>query len=187
VAEFRDRLDGQLEVAMGLETVHPQLLAWLGKEMTTDDFAAACARLTGWGVDVRAFVLVGLPGLGPAESLEWATQAVCFARACGARYCTLIPTRTGNGWIDRLATDGRFTPPTLGLLEAALAQGLAAAGPMLLTADTWDLGRLSGQCALCSAARHARLAAMNRAQQALPRNARGCPCATDDTAGRVTR
>ncbi len=187
VPAFRDRLGGTLEVAMGLETVHPTILPWLGKEMTTDDFAAACTRLTGWGVDTRAFLLVGLPGLDEEESLDWATQAVRFARDQGVRHCTLIPMRSGNGWIDSLAADGRFTPPTLGLLEAALAEGLATAGPMLLTADTWDLERLGGQCPLCSPGRHARLAAMNRAQRAIPRAASECACSAGPLPGGVNR
>lgn len=176
VAEFRDRLDGQLEVAMGLETVHPQLLAWLGKEMTTDDFAAACSRLAGWGVGVRAFLLVGLPGLDDDEALDWTTRGVRFARDQGVRHCSLIPTRSGNGWFDRLAADGLFVAPSLGLLERALAAALAEAGPMVVTADGWDLDRLAGQCGQCSQARHAMLAATNRAQRTLPALAVACGC-----------
>ena len=34
-------LRGQLEVALGLETVHPEVLARLNKQMTLDDFARA--------------------------------------------------------------------------------------------------------------------------------------------------
>src|SRR6202011_3029353 len=36
---FRDRLSTSLEVAMGLETVHPEVLARLNKRMTTRQFA----------------------------------------------------------------------------------------------------------------------------------------------------
>lgn len=161
---------------MGLETVHPQLLAWLGKEMTTDDFAAACSRLAGWGVGVRAFLLVGLPGLDDDEALDWTTRGVRFARDQGVRHCSLIPTRSGNGWFDRLAADGLFVAPSLGLLERALAAALAEAGPMVVTADGWDLDRLAGQCGQCSQARHAMLAATNRAQRALPALAVACGC-----------
>jgi radical SAM enzyme (TIGR01210 family) len=177
VAAFRDQLHGTLEVAMGLETVHPEILAWLGKEMTTADFAAACSRLARDHVDVRAFVLVGLPGLDERESLDWAIQAVRFARDQGVRHLTLIPTRPGNGWLDQLAADGLFDVPSLGLLEEVIDGALAEAAPMIVTADTWDLGRLAGQCALCSPARHARLHAINRAQRALPRAGHACACA----------
>ncbi len=38
---FRDMIPGQLEVALGLETVHEQLLAALNKQMTLDDYEQA--------------------------------------------------------------------------------------------------------------------------------------------------
>ncbi len=40
---FRELLNGRLEVAMGLETVHPEILERLNKRMTIDQFAAAAA------------------------------------------------------------------------------------------------------------------------------------------------
>ena len=54
---FRDRLRGRLEVAMGLETVHPQILDKLNKRMTLDQFAAAADRLRTNGIDLRVFIL----------------------------------------------------------------------------------------------------------------------------------
>src|SRR4051794_5575953 len=39
--EFRGLHAGELEVALGLETVHPEVLPRLNKEMTLDDFARA--------------------------------------------------------------------------------------------------------------------------------------------------
>ncbi len=43
--EFRDRLGSRLEVAMGLETVHPEVLDRLNKRMTLEDFRA---RRSSW-------------------------------------------------------------------------------------------------------------------------------------------
>ena len=42
---FRDLLRGRLEVAMGLETAHPEVLEKLNKRMTLDQFAAAAQFL----------------------------------------------------------------------------------------------------------------------------------------------
>src|SRR5262249_13617703 len=42
---FRCLLDGNLEVALGLETVHPSVLERLNKRMTIDDFRRAAERL----------------------------------------------------------------------------------------------------------------------------------------------
>src|SRR5215510_7154063 len=53
VERFRDALSGRrLEVAMGLETVHPTALEALNKRMTTDDFANAASTLQGVGVSL---------------------------------------------------------------------------------------------------------------------------------------
>jgi uncharacterized Fe-S cluster-containing MiaB family protein len=182
VPAFRDRLRGRLEVALGLETVHPAILAWLGKEMTTADAAAACRRLRSWDIDIRSFVLLGLPGLDAAEALHWATEAVRFAAGHGVRHCTLIPTRSGNGWIDRLAADGLFVPPSLGLLEAAGSAALRVAGAMLVTVDTWDLETLPGQCAACGAARRQRLVTMNLSQRLEPHPPPVCACPVETPA-----
>ena len=42
---FRDLLHGELEVAIGLETVQPDVLPRLNKQMTLDDFTGAVERL----------------------------------------------------------------------------------------------------------------------------------------------
>jgi radical SAM enzyme (TIGR01210 family) len=167
VPRFRDRLSGRLEVALGLETVDPRLLPWLGKQMTADDFAAAAARLRSWDVDVRAFVLLGLPGLTAAESLAACLAAVAFAADSGARHVSIIPTRKGNGFMDDLARNGFFTPPSATLVEqaAAAAIGGPAAHGAIITIDLWDFATLAGQCAACGPSRRARLAAANLAQR----------------------
>src|SRR5262249_28746650 len=52
---FAERLRGELQVAMGLETVHPDVLPRLNKRMTLADFERAARFLTGHGIPVRAF------------------------------------------------------------------------------------------------------------------------------------
>lgn len=178
VADFARRLPGRLEVALGLETVHPEILAWLGKRMTTSDFAAACDRLRGWEIDVRAFVLLGLPGLEPAEATDWCLRSVAFAAAAGVRHVSIVPTRSGNGAFDRLATTGLFAPPRLALVEEVLRRGLAAAG-CLVTVDLWDLDRLPGQCPDCRPIRLTRLLDMQRGQRPAPTPDLPCGCDHD--------
>ena len=43
--EFRDLLKTRLEVAIGLETVHPEVLRKLNKQMTVDDFVSSVKYL----------------------------------------------------------------------------------------------------------------------------------------------
>src|SRR5207302_831590 len=51
--EFRDLLSGRLEVAMGLETAHPDVLRRLNKKFDVDDFAMAADFLRNSGIDLR--------------------------------------------------------------------------------------------------------------------------------------
>ena len=166
----------QLEVAMGLETVHPEILPRLNKRMTLEQFALAADFLRQNGVALRAFILVQPPFLPEADALLWSNRSVDFAFNCGASVTCLIPTRVGNGAMEALAASGEFVPPRLATLEAALAYGIRL-GPGRVFADTWDLEQFSA-CKACFPARAARLKEMNLGQQLLP-DIHCDECATD--------
>ncbi|MFO0878649.1 MAG: hypothetical protein U0840_15010 [Gemmataceae bacterium] len=138
VVEFRARLRGELQIAMGLETVHPEVLPRLNKRMTLDDYAQACRFLREHDIPVRAFILVRPPFLGEQESLEWARRSLDWAFEQGVECCVLIPTRGGNGAMEELAQQGWFVPPTLETLEAALEYGQKL-GRGRVFADLWDV------------------------------------------------
>ncbi len=178
VPRFRDAIAGRLEVAMGLETVHPRILPWLGKQMTAADFAAACDRLRGWDIDVRGFVLLGLPGLAEEESIHWCLETVAFAARAGVRHVSIIPARAGNGFFDDLARRGLFAPPSAAALERVVARavggpGRAELGDMLVTVDLWGFESLAGHCPACRDEWRRRLEAINLAQQVPPEAAPG--------------
>lgn len=163
---FHDRLGGRLEVALGLETVHPDVLPRLNKRMTLAQFRRAASALRDHGIPLRSFVLVGLPFLSPAASLTWCARSVEFAFDCGSAAVSLIATRPGNGALDALADAGDFQRPTLHMLEAALAEGIAL-GRGRVFADLWDLARAS-DCGACLAERARRLERMNLGQTVEP-------------------
>jgi radical SAM enzyme (TIGR01210 family) len=160
---FRDLLNGQLEVAMGLETVHPDVLPRLNKQMTLDQFSRAAARLQRHGIALRVFILVKPPFLEEADALCWAGRSVDFAFDCGASVAVLIPTRSGNGALEALSTRGEFSMPRLSTLEAAAAYGIGLRRGRVF-ADLWDLERFAG-CRHCFPARAARLQDMNLRQE----------------------
>ncbi len=113
VDRFRETLtDTALEVAMGLETVHPAALDALNKRMTTDDFARAAGELERRGVALRVFLLISPPFVPHEEQDRWLLKSVVFAEQCGASVISLIPTRGGNGAMEALAAHGFFRPPT---------------------------------------------------------------------------
>lgn len=175
VERFRDMLDGDLEVAMGLEIANPDVLERLNKRMTLQDYAAAAERLRAFGVASRAFVLVQPPFVPAAEAVAWAARSAAFAFDHGAGTVSLIPVRGGNGALEALAATGEFAEPSLATLEAALEAGLGVATDAArasargrVFADTWDLARFS-RCDSCRSARAERLRAMNLTQRVLPR------------------
>jgi len=175
--EFRDLLSGQLEVAMGLETVHTEVLARLNKGMTLDQFRRAADFLHRHGIDLRVFILVRPPWLSEAEGVEWARRSLDFAFDCGATACSLIPTRAGNGAMESLRTRGEFKPPSLISLETALEYGLARRAGRVF-ADLWDIETVLG-CPACSPPRIERMRRMN-ATQTIPAPIR-CPgCSQSD-------
>jgi len=163
---FKDRLSGQLEVAMGLETVHPESLERLNKRMTTGQFEKAAESLRKNNIDLRVFILVKPPFMREEEAPEWAVRSLEFAFECGATAATLIPTRAGNGAMDELAMAGEFSPPTLATLETSMASGIAMKKGRVF-ADVWDV-RTASPCPSCYNQRIARLQEMNLQQLILP-------------------
>jgi archaeosine synthase beta-subunit len=161
--QFKENLRGRLEVAMGLETVHPEILERLNKRMNLGQFEAAAKFLQKNDMDLRVFILVKPPFMKEEEALEWAVRSLDFAFDCGATAATLIPTRAGNGALEELASQGEFAPPSLGILEAAAEYGLSLKRGRVF-ADLWNVGA-TGTCPSCYERRVARLAAMNRQQQ----------------------
>ena len=163
---LRDLLSGSLEVALGLETAHPEVLEKLNKKFDLAQFARAAEFLAAERIALRAFILVNPPFMNEAEGAEWAVKSAEFAFACGAGTVTLIPTRGGNGTMERLRESGEFVPPTLAMLEAAQRAALAL-GRGRVFADTWALEPFSA-CPHCFAARRERLETVNRTQRDLP-------------------
>jgi radical SAM enzyme (TIGR01210 family) len=131
---FRDLVGRPLEIAMGLETAHPEILQKLNKRMTLDQFRGAADFLRANGIDLRVFVLVKPPFMREEEAVEWASRSVDFAFGCGATAITLIPTRGGNGAMEELG----FAPPRLETLEAAFAYGLGLRRGRVFV-DLWDV------------------------------------------------
>jgi radical SAM enzyme (TIGR01210 family) len=163
---FRDLLSQRLEVAMGLETAHPEILERLNKRMSLAQFTQAAQFLRENDMDLRVFILVKPPFMQEEEVVEWATRSLEFAFDCGATAATLIPTRGGNGAMENMADAGLFSPPRMATLEAAVANGIAMRKGRVF-ADLWDVRR-TASCEACTELRVARLHAMNLQQCVMP-------------------
>ena len=156
---FARQISGRLEVAVGLETIHPVASAELNKRLDLAQFDSAAHLLRENGVDLRVFVILGAPHVPAQESVAWTVRTVEYAVERGASVVSIIPVRGGNGEMERLEALGQFTPPMLLQLEEALDASLQFTSAVV-TADLWDVERLPG-CEDCRSERIARLRRVN--------------------------
>jgi radical SAM enzyme (TIGR01210 family) len=164
---FRDLIETKLEIALGLETIHPEVLPRLNKQMTAADFARATKFLVSNEIAVRAFILLKPPFLTEQQGIDWAVKSMEFAFSSGARCCAIIPTRAGNGIMEQLQSTGEFTPPKLSSLEDVLEQGIRMKQGRVFV-DLWDVERFF-TCSQCGPKRAERLQRMNLSQEISPR------------------
>ena len=162
VVTFRDKLGTELQVAMGLETIHPRILPLLNKNMTVDDFAGAVAFLNKHDIPSRAFILLRPPFLDEGGAIVWAKKSLDFAFDAGVECCVIIPVRAGNGAMDFLQKNDYFRPPDISSLEEVLSYGISLRQGRVF-ADLWDLEQFS-KCDKCLEARRDHLRIMNLQQ-----------------------
>jgi radical SAM enzyme (TIGR01210 family) len=167
--EFAKQVGGRLEVAVGLETIHPAAAAQINKRLDLGRFDRAARFLAEHDIDLRVFVLLGVPHVPVSESIDWTVRTVEYAASRGAAVVSIIPVRGGNGELERLAALGEFAPPALSHLEEALDRCMQLTDTVV-TADTWDLERLAS-CAHCRDERGRRLARLNLTGRLEPRAA----------------
>ena len=156
---FKKLLKPDLHVAIGLETVNPDILEKLNKQMTLDDFSKAVKFLSANGIKTRAFILLRPPFMSEKEGIFWARKSINFAFEVGVECCIIIPVRAGNGAMDVLLANGDFCPPDIHSLETVLEYGIGLKSGRVF-ADLWDL-KLFSKCDKCLDQRTKRLLAMN--------------------------
>ena len=160
---FYDMLKPELQVAIGLETVHPEILPKLNKRMNLDDFKNSVSFLNQHGILSRAFILLRPPFLSESEGVYWAKRTLDFAFNVGVECCTVIPTRAGNGAMDLLMDKNYFLPPNIQSLEKVIEYGIQLNAGRVF-ADVWDIGLFSS-CKKCIDQRTNRLIEMNLSQR----------------------
>ena len=164
---FAREIGARLEVAMGLETIHPAAAAQMNKRLDPSRFDRAAGFLSDHDIDLRVFVLLGAPYIDAEESVVWTLRTVEYAVMRGAAVVSIIPVRGGNGEMERLESLGQFTPPTLSQLEEVLDAAMHWPRAVV-TADLWDAERLV-VCDACGPKRIERMRSMNLTGRAAPR------------------
>lgn len=174
--DFAAQISGRLEVAVGLETIHPAAAAQLNKRLDLARFDRAAHFLSENDIDLRVFVLLGAPHIPARESVAWTVRTVEYAVDRGASVVSIIPVRGGNGEMERLQAEGEFSPPTLTQLEEVL-DSCAHIRCAVITADLWDVERLPA-CEYCRGKKVERLRHFNLSGWPAP--AVMCDCAQRD-------
>ncbi|MEN8116593.1 MAG: radical SAM protein [Bacteroidota bacterium] len=169
---FNNLLNGKLEVALGLETTHPEILSRLNKKTNLTEFQEAVKFLTANGIASRAFILLRPPFLSEEEGITWAKNSIDFAFDAGVSTCVIIPTRVGNGAMEALQNKNYFTPPDIKSLEKVIEYGVMLNKGNVI-ADLWDL-ELFSSCDICFEERKKRLLKMNLYQKNEP--SASCKC-----------
>ena len=160
--KFKDLLEPELQVAIGLETSNPMVLSRLNKQMTLLDFHQATQFLSSHRIPVRAFILLRPPFLEEKEAVKWAKRSIDFAFDSGVECCVIIPTRGGNGALEILHEQGYFEQPEIESLEEVLEYGVGLKAGRVF-ADLWDIENFS-HCNECLDARKKRIHEINLSQ-----------------------
>jgi len=163
---FKDDLKPDLHMAIGLETVHPDILPKLNKGMDLNDFERSIRFLNRNNIPSRAFVLLRPPFMTESEGIKWAKRSIDYAFYLGVECCVVIPTRAGNGALDWLQTNEYFSHPAISSLESVLEYGIQLNTGRVF-ADLWDI-ELFSSCKRCIHKRKSRLQQMNLQQKILP-------------------
>lgn len=162
--QFNKIINGKLEIAMGLETVHPDVFPKLKKQFTFGDFKQATRFLKEHGIDIRVFILLNPPFLTDRdENIKWVLRSIEFAFENGAGCCAVIATRPGNEFMEERQKEGQYILPTLDALEEVFERALDLHGGRVFV-DTWNIDFLS-RCPHCFIARRERLEKMNLDQK----------------------
>ena len=127
----------QFEIAVGLETVQPRWLGRLEKQMSRDDFSSYASEIARLGVDLRVFLILGVPGIDVVESVRWTRLSLRHAIACGARHVSIIPARSGHGWGGKAEELPKFSTTLLAEIHEQLLQD--SGGRAVVTLDLWDV------------------------------------------------
>ena len=163
---FHDLIKPKLQVAIGLETVHSEILSLLNKKMTLADFKESVGFLNSNNIKSRAFILLRPPFLSEKEGIFWAKKSIDFAFNIGITSCIIIPVRDGNGAMEFLSETGNFKQPNIESLETVIDYGIQLNAGYVF-ADLWDIDIFSS-CDKCLDNRKERLLKMNFHQKVYP-------------------
>ena len=124
VGPLRDAFEGELEVALGLESTDPTVLGrFVNKGSPPSEYLAAADRLSSFGVRRKAYLLLKPPYLTESEAVADVVRSVREA-APHFDAMSVNPVHIQNGTVvEWLYHRGRYRPPWLWSLVDVLREG----------------------------------------------------------------
>lgn len=145
---------GDVEVALGLESTQPEVLArYIGKGAPPSEYLAAARRVRELGMRAKAYLLLKPPYLTEAEAVEDVVRSVEIA-APEFDCLSVNPVHIQGGTVvEWLFRRGRYRPPWLWSLVEVLRRGAAVRGSARLVSFPTAGGQPRGvhNCGTCDA------------------------------------
>jgi archaeosine synthase beta-subunit len=135
---LQEVFDGEIEVALGLESTQPEVLQrFINKGAPPSEYLAAGDRVRGLGARAKAYLLLKPPYLTEQESIDDVAASVRIA-APHFDALSVNPVHIQNGTVvEWLFHRGRYRPPWLwSLVEAMRAGAQTRGGARLVTFPT---------------------------------------------------
>jgi archaeosine synthase beta-subunit len=170
---------GELEVALGLETTDPVVLArYVHKSASPEEYLAAADRVRAEGLRAKAYLLLKPPYLTEDEAIEDAVRSVGQA---SARFDALSinPVHIQNGTVvEWLYHRGRYRPPWLWSVVDCLVRGAETRGSARLVSfpTAGGLARGPHNCGECDARVLAAIEEASLSQEFGPLASLDCAC-----------
>ena len=184
---LRDACSGELEVALGLETTDPTVLArYVHKNAPPSEYLAAADRVRALGLRAKAYLLLKPPYLTEGESVDDVVRSVGEA---AARFDALSvnPVHIQNGTVvEWLYYRGRYRPPWLWSVVEVLSRGSERRGRARLVSfpTAGGLARGPHNCGECDARVLAAVEEASLSQEFAPLRELDCSCRATWSASR---
>ncbi len=172
---------GELEVALGLESTDPAVLArYVHKNAPPSEYLAASDRLRGLGVRAKAYLLLKPPYLAEVEAIDDVVRSVAEA-APHFDALSVNPVHIQGGTVvEWLFRRGRYRPPWLWSLVEVLRRAAPTRGAARLVSfpTAGGLARGPHNCGACDVRLLAAIEAASLDQRFEALDDLGCGCRT---------
>ena len=188
LAPLREAFDGEIEVALGLESTQPEVLGRLiNKGAPPSEYLQAADRIRALGFRTKGYLLLKPPYLTEEESVADVLTSIDRARD---HFDTLSvnPVHIQNGTVvEWLFRRGRYRPPWLWSLTEVLAEGSRRAPGLRLVSfpTAGGLPRGPHNCRVCDRAVLAAIETASLDQQFDGLSGLTCRCRTTYDAQRA--